>query len=289
MRNKIYHKVFSLILIAPFLYLSNVSRSAEYAEVQQRIDQNVRDGKAIVVHVVVALADNINQGIVPTSRSLGNGQNPRTNLYWGALYGVGSFFKRRAGWSKVNYNFRPKQYVLKQILLKKNIQRGKQAVTVYLHAQAWNGKYIREAIQEYYQLLAGRRKQSLKLNSTLTIASASKAHLQVYIGHNGLMDFTINSLPLLKNKTPIKSAVILACQSRSYFTPILKKLNIHSLLLTNGLMAPEAYTLEAVIMSWVQGKSAKSVHQAAAQAYHRYQKNSLSASQKLFYTQKPRQ
>jgi len=34
--------------------------------------------------VFVALADNFNQGIVPVSAKLGNGDNPKTNLYWGA-------------------------------------------------------------------------------------------------------------------------------------------------------------------------------------------------------------
>ncbi len=44
------------------------------------------------VHVYVALCDNIHQGIVPIPKDLGNGQSPRTNLYWGALYGVKTYF-----------------------------------------------------------------------------------------------------------------------------------------------------------------------------------------------------
>ncbi|HEX6730669.1 MAG TPA: hypothetical protein VF074_11680, partial [Pyrinomonadaceae bacterium] len=40
-----------------------------------------------VIHVFVALADNVNQGIVPVPPSLGNGDNPATNLYWGAAFG----------------------------------------------------------------------------------------------------------------------------------------------------------------------------------------------------------
>src|SRR5215510_12112818 len=45
-----------------------------------------------VIHVFVALADNVNQGIVPVSASLGNGDNAKTNLYWGAAFGVRTFF-----------------------------------------------------------------------------------------------------------------------------------------------------------------------------------------------------
>ena len=46
------------------------------------------------IHVYVALCDNKNQGIVPVSKTLGNGQNPTTNLYWGAAYGIRTFFDR---------------------------------------------------------------------------------------------------------------------------------------------------------------------------------------------------
>jgi len=50
-----------------------------------------------VIHVFVALADNVNQGIVPVSPSLGDGDNPKTNLYWGAAFGVKTFFAKESG------------------------------------------------------------------------------------------------------------------------------------------------------------------------------------------------
>lgn len=40
------------------------------------------------VHVFVALADNKNQGIVPVAASLGNGEDPARNLYWGSACGI---------------------------------------------------------------------------------------------------------------------------------------------------------------------------------------------------------
>ncbi len=44
------------------------------------------------IHIFVALCDNKNQGIVPVPPILGNGEDPKNNLYWGALYGVKTFF-----------------------------------------------------------------------------------------------------------------------------------------------------------------------------------------------------
>jgi len=41
-----------------------------------------------VAHVIVALADNRFQGIVPVPAAIGNGDDPSRNLYWGAGYGL---------------------------------------------------------------------------------------------------------------------------------------------------------------------------------------------------------
>ncbi len=267
-------------------FLPGLIYATDYSQVQKRIDLDVQAGKPIVVHIVVALADNLYQGIVPTSLSLGNGQNSRTNLYWGAMYGVGSFFSRQAGWTRVRYAFTKSKKILDKIILKKIIKRSGKNVTVYIIAEAWNGKYIKDAIQYYYGLLSGNHDQEIRLNKSkgTKISVGGAAHMNVYIGHNGLMDFSIKDVPKLKTNSKLKSAVILACKSKSYFSPVLKKLKANSLILTTGLMAPEAYTLDASIKAWVEGKSAKQVHQAAARAYQKYQKNNLRASQRLFYT-----
>ena len=42
---------------------------------------------------MVALADNDHQGIVPVPRQLGDGDDPANNLYWGARYGVKTYFR----------------------------------------------------------------------------------------------------------------------------------------------------------------------------------------------------
>ena len=37
------------------------------------------------IHVLVALCDNKYQKIVPVPQAIGNGQDPKNNLYWGLL------------------------------------------------------------------------------------------------------------------------------------------------------------------------------------------------------------
>jgi len=65
-----------------------VAASASADELVQRIRTDVAAQRPLVAHVVVALCDNVHQGIVPVPRALGNGQDPSSNLYWGARYGV---------------------------------------------------------------------------------------------------------------------------------------------------------------------------------------------------------
>src|SRR5215472_191938 len=67
---------------------------------------------ARTVHVFVALADNKNQGIVPVSAKLGNGDDAEHNLYWGAAYGVKTYFARSSDWQLLSSRQRPKPEIL---------------------------------------------------------------------------------------------------------------------------------------------------------------------------------
>lgn len=89
------------------------------AAVQERIAKDVAAGRPITVHVVVALCDNEHQGIVPVPAHLGDGQNPSSNLYWGALYGVRTHLSRAAGWKRVPSGAPADARVLERIVLKK--------------------------------------------------------------------------------------------------------------------------------------------------------------------------
>jgi len=61
-----------------------------------------------LIHVVVALCDNQFQGIVPVPPKIGDGDDPRNNLYWGAAYGVKTFFQKAKDWSLLAATPNPK-------------------------------------------------------------------------------------------------------------------------------------------------------------------------------------
>src|SRR5215831_11442678 len=85
------------------------------------------------VHVFVALADNVNQGIVPVPTKLGKGDDPEHNLYWGAAGGVKTFFARSPDWRLVSERQKPKPEILERCVFKHRTSN------VYLVADAYQG------------------------------------------------------------------------------------------------------------------------------------------------------
>jgi hypothetical protein len=67
-----------------------------------------------VVHVFVALADNQHQGIIPVPARPGNGRDPANNLYWGAAFGVKSFFRASSDWRLLTCAPGPEPVVLER-------------------------------------------------------------------------------------------------------------------------------------------------------------------------------
>lgn len=237
----------------------------------------VTEGKPKAIHVFVALCDNEHQGIVPVPKQLGNGDDPANNLYWGALYGTKAFLNRSKDWTLVATQKRPSEAVLERAIFKHGTTGAR------LVADAYRGARIKDAIADFFNAAAGNDRASLRTDGT-TVGIHGAAELVVYVGHNGLMDFSIPPPKPGRNTGP-KNAIVLACKSRPYFQPRLGKLGCRSLLLTTGFMAPEAYTLEAALAGWLARETGADIRERAARAYHKYQKCGLRAARRLFYTE----
>ena len=230
----------------------------------------------MVVHVFVALADNKHQGIVPVPANLGNGQDPANNLYWGAAFGVKTFFKKSSEWKTLSCATGPSRFVLERCIFRRRDTDG------YLVADAYDGARIREAIQDFLNAAAGATSPSIRTGENETIPDTLRdADLVAYVGHDGLMDFQVSPVAGAKDGRKRKF-IILACASRAYFQSFMKETGSEPLLWTTGLMAPEAYTLEATLQGWFAGENSESIRIRAAKAYDHYQKCGEPAARKLF-------
>ncbi|MBS1635591.1 MAG: hypothetical protein JST26_06670 [Bacteroidetes bacterium] len=229
-----------------------------------------------VIHVLVALCDNKNQGIVPVPAKIGNGQDPKNNLYWGCGYGVKSFFKKQSEWKLIKDSVGLPNNILERVVFKH------ATLPVYLVADAYDGAYIKQTTKDLIDFSAGLRKDTLILGK-VKLGIGGAAQLICYTGHDGLMDFTLDQTPAQNDKAT-RETIILACYSKSYFSAAIRKAGAQPLLWSTHLMSPEAYTLHAAITGWLAHETPGQVRERAAQAYHKYLKCGLKGARNLLVT-----
>lgn len=251
---------------------SNVARRGEPA---------ARNKTATVAHVFVALCDNVNQGIVPVPAHLGDGRDPQRNLYWGAAFGVKTFFKRNRDWQLVAEFQNPREAVLERLVF-----RHRSRPDIYLVADAYRGDAIQTCTLDFLEAASGGAGETLNFDAggqTVSFHAGGSAALVAYVGHDGLMDFRLPYLPRRKDDAR-RDAVVLACASKNYFAAALREAGANPLLWTTNLMAPEAYVLDAALAGWLARESGEQVRARAAAAYHKYQRTGLRAAGNLFAT-----
>jgi hypothetical protein len=229
-----------------------------------------------LIHVLVALCDNQYQGIVPVPARIGNGDDPANNLYWGANFGVKTFFKRANDWRLIADAKNPRAEILERLVFKH------QTKDVYLIADAYRGREIKRSVADFFDFSSGRAGQTIKANS-IELQAGGGADLIAYVGHDGLMDFALDSYPQ-KADGAQRDAVMLACLSKRYFAEPLRKTGARPLLWTTGLMAPEAYVLKAAIDGWMSNEDGNGIRRRAATAYNQYQRCGMNAALRLFST-----
>lgn len=231
------------------------------------------DTNTHTIHVMVALCDNEFQGIVPVPPKIGNGKDPDNNLYWGCGYGIRTYFNKSEEWQLIKSE--KKDSIRLERLIFKHLEREEY----YLVADAYDGEYIQQCTQDFLYACSGQEKDTLHVGNVV-LGIDGNAKLLSYIGHDGLMDFTLTET--FKNVDNRKrDCIILACISQKYFAPYLKPTKANPLVWTTGLMCPEAYTLHDALGGYVRNETTKKVRERAFLAYNKYQKCGEKAARNL--------
>lgn len=257
----------------------NIIPKQEIEDPKKLISAPVQFSHVKTIHIFVALCDNKYQGIVPVPTGIGNGQKPNSNLYWGCGYGIKHYFhKKTEEWTLVKTFKSTDSLILDRRLFKHRDSN------IYMLADAYNGKEIYSCNEDMVLSLFGKFPTQIEYKKQ-TLNFGGSSNLVAYIGHNGLMDFDLNiNLDLIEETTierPQKDCIILACASRSYYTPFVQAANAHPLVWTTSLMAPEAYTLDWALTAWVLNKTPEQVSEQAAQAYNHYQNCGINGARRL--------
>jgi hypothetical protein len=212
------------------------------------------------VRVFVALCDNKTQGIVPVGARIGNGDDPEANLYWGCSDGMDSIFRRSGKWKVVTAEKDISGAILRRLTLRH------AEGDVELVADAYRGSRIRQCLRDFEDA-----------------ASSNKFDLVAFIGHNGLMDFTLEGPKMAEGNDT--AAIVLCCLSESSFGDRLRAVGCRPLLMTRQLMYPGSFLLHAAIETWRSGGSQAEIRTSAATAYAKNQKISVRSATGVFAEQ----
>jgi hypothetical protein len=116
----------------------------------------------------------------------------------------------------------------------------------------------------------------------LALQASGYADAVCFVGHDGLMDMKLADYPKRQAGPAPAFIAVLACKSREYFGKPLADLGCPAVLTTTGLMAPEAYTLDAIVRAWAKGSKLEAIRLEAGRAYAAYQKINVKAGERLF-------
>lgn len=241
------------------------------------------EGLVRVIHVFVALADNASQGIIPVPKAIGNGDDPTNNLYWGCDEGLKSTFGKSKAWKLVQTRAHQAPAVLERLVFRHG------ASGAWLVADAYRGSQIRQATLDFLAAAAGTSVEVTSVSVALKpveLRIGGGAALVAYIGHDGLMDFSLDAPPRGSSGKP---AIVLCCKSADYFAAPLREAGARPLLLTTQLMYPGSFILHAAVEGWLRGEDAAALRERAAQAYAANQKISIKSARGVFAAGKKKQ
>lgn len=246
-------------------------------KILQRLNKKIKNKEPLIVQMYVPLCDNDNQGIVPTSASLGNGLDLKRNLYWATSKGTKRYYKELPEWKLIQSELNINDVILERVIFKKKY---KNNTVVYLIADAYRGDKMMECLEDFFNSLSGNHSDSVTIENN-SIQIGNNADLAIFNGHNGLMDGTPTILPP-KPHTPI-DAVAIACISGDYFKGYYEYTNSFPLVNTNHLLYPGAFISEEIINKWAALGSAKECKVAAGKSYYKHKpKSGPNGSQNLF-------
>jgi hypothetical protein len=121
----------------------------------------------------------------------------------------------------------------------------------------------------------------LPIGTAGVLGAGGASDLVAFVGHDGLMDSGLDHYHYSSDNKH-RDAVIIACDSKDYFADGLRWTGARPLLWTTGLLAPEAYVIEAVLAGWAQNEKAEQIRGRAARAYDKYQHTGPKGAMNLF-------
>lgn len=273
--------VLVLALFAPRAATAAPSAEAAawLADLDARVVADLAAGKPLVVQVHVPLCE---RTIIPCGNDrLGDGDNPRTNLYWATTEGfLGWFGRKRSGWKavlKASGDAIGEADVLDLRVWRRTVPASAawraagapRTVEVYVVAQAWRGTAIDRALARYAEDLYGARTQTITLADGTTLAAGGDAHVVAYVGHNRLMDLDAFDWRAIAASGDQRSrgVIAIACHTAPYMQGVVPGPHQVPLVLTRDFMLASSAALEGAVVAFAKDGDYAAIRRGAAAGY----------------------
>lgn len=264
---------------APIAARRAIEASPWSAGTRARIE--VDAGRALVVRLFVPLCSN--DQIDCGSAAAGRPRDLAQNLYWGAAFGVRHFFDRKkSGWERLGIS-RDEPGELERVAYRRWVSGGlwgrARPVELVLVASAIDGDRIDEAVASFWATASKGGRVAFEDGGA---RREERVSIVGYAGHDRLMDgLALPSEPTVPQRAAIPTFV-LACYSEKYFGPALRRVGATPLLSTKALMAPEAYTIDALLGALGDDVSAEEARDRSVAAYAKWQRITLATASSIF-------
>jgi hypothetical protein len=229
-----------------------------------------------IIHALVCLCDNEHQNIAKVPEKIGRGRDLGNNLYWGNAEGLAGVFGKAKQWALLG---KPAPPAGQEIILERRAYHHAKHKAL-LVADAYRGESMRECLATYFGYLAGNEAVAVAAGER-TFPAGGTSDFIAFIGHNGLMDFTLD-VPARESAATPKATAAFCCRSLAYFNPLLTELGTKPYCLTKQNMYPGAFLLRDVLEAWLSGETPQGATARAAAAYAANQKISLKAASGVF-------
>jgi hypothetical protein len=259
-------RVFALTLT-----LTATATADDLSKLRERVAEDLRHGKPLVIETHVALCSN--DQIRCGGRGLGDGDDLSRNLYWATSGGLRGWFERRGSdWKRLSRE-RGDGKILETVTYTKQQTPSEawralgvsEPFEVRLIAHAWRGREIDRALDAFAGDLTGD----------------GAAQIVAYVGHNGWMDRAEQRWPSRVPRRD-KGAIAIACMTQSYLQKTLFGPRRLPLLATRDLLFAGSHALDGAVRAFAAGEPLDEIRLSAARAYAEGEGKPMSRARAVF-------
>lgn len=260
----------------PLLRDATQSASIPFADA---IAETIRSDGRFTVTVHVALAD---AKLLPTaSGKFVNGNDYRTNLCWGALYGVETHLANAADWRRAYTDSGDGRSTIRRVVFHRRAEPTEswmalgvaEPFDVYVLTCAWPSTRLREAMDAPIREAVTGDPTEITVDG-LQIGFGGASSVTGYLGPNAMTEGYWN--PFEKLGSPTRRGQVgvfyLCSMSAVYLHDTIVGQGLYPVLFAREPIVPEAYLLDGMLRALLKGELDQGLLEGAAEQYSKYQK-----------------